>query len=98
MAHDVKLTTAWVCEDCLMAENGYETPNAECEPFGLATADEVWTAGLTWDEHENDCPNRAAESWVDDCECERREFSWTACDACGSHLGGSRHAYTVWGE
>jgi hypothetical protein len=30
----------------------------------------------------------------DDCGCERREFSWSRCDGCGSHLGGAREALT----
>ena len=28
----------------------------------------------------------------------RNEFSWSACDACGSHLGGSRTRFAVWTE
>lgn len=28
--------------------------------------------------------------------CETQEFSWRGCDICGSHLGGSRHAFTGW--
>lgn len=27
-----------------------------------------------------------------ECECEQNSFSWSACDVCGSNLGGSRDA------
>lgn len=35
-----------------------------------------------------------------DCniDCENDEFSWSQCEGCGSTLGGSRHAMTVWEE
>jgi hypothetical protein len=29
-------------------------------------------------------------------ECERLSFSWSACDVCGSSLGGERAAVTFW--
>ena len=29
-------------------------------------------------------------------EGEVRDFDWSACDGCGSPLGGERHAVTVW--
>jgi len=30
------------------------------------------------------------------CDCEKRDFSWSPCDGCGSNLGGDRHAFTIW--
>jgi hypothetical protein len=32
----------------------------------------------------------------DECDCERREFSTSRCDGCGSFLHGSRYAFTLW--
>jgi hypothetical protein len=31
-----------------------------------------------------------------ECECERNTFSWSACDVCGSNLGGARDAVVFW--
>lgn len=31
-----------------------------------------------------------------ECDCDRLEFSWSSCDACGSNLGGDRHAFIIW--
>jgi hypothetical protein len=31
-----------------------------------------------------------------ECECETDSFSWSACDVCGSNLGGQRHAVSFW--
>jgi hypothetical protein len=31
-----------------------------------------------------------------ECECETDSFSWSACDVCGSNLGGERHAVSFW--
>ena len=88
--------TLWVCEDCVYAEQGLETGSTpDREPWGLLSDDDVATYGLVWAEHAEDCPNRAAAEWVDECECERQGFSWSACHACGSQLGGSRTAYTL---
>jgi hypothetical protein len=47
-------------------------------------------------EHAEGCVNGPDGTRDDDCDCETREFSWSSCDACGSHLGGTRHAYTCW--
>lgn len=41
--------------------------------------------------HEEGCTNDGSE----DCGCETREFSWSQCGTCGSTLGGSRHAVTL---
>lgn len=80
----------------MFAHEYAETPeNADCEPWGEIPTAKV-AMGL-------DCgiPNH----WEDDSDdhyenCERQDFSWSSCDGCGSTLGGTRHAYTVfnWGE
>lgn len=89
----------WVCVDCLMADANGET----LDDMTAERAAELWqniperaavSMGLLWDEHADDCPNRAAGEWVHECECEQDSFSWHPCDACGSRLGGYRHAYT----
>lgn len=100
MSTDMRETyTYWVCEDCYMGSQGYadesdRTPDREHMSLVPETA-EV-TAGL-WP-HEDDCPNVENGEWIGstDCECERIEFTWSSCDGCGSHLGGSRNALTVW--
>ena len=97
--------TIWVCTDC-----NQHAANGECgscpehngdlsphdrEPLGLLKDQEA-SLGLTREEHtcgkEND-PDDEAE-----CECEQQTFSWSACEGCGSTLGGSRDAMTVWRE
>lgn len=86
----------WVCDDCMLArECGEPTEYCDREPWGeIPTADVE--AGL-------DCgiPNHHWECADDHYEnCEQQDFSWSRCDGCGSTLGGTRHAYTVfnWGE
>ena len=89
--------TGWACVDCLILLANGDVP-AEM------TADEIteWqsridastdgfnvTLGMLRDSHE--CPEG-----TDECECETRTFSWSACDVCGSNLGGERHAVSFW--
>ena len=97
--------TLWVCLDCRDSEaSGEEQLDDNDEPI------ETWTKvdndlsiqhvtpGLIAEEHLDNCPNFEGGDYVghDDEPCEDQEFSWTPCDGCGSHLGGSRHAYTAW--
>lgn len=92
--------TLWVCVDCLMMAANDEAPTdpqeGQPEPWAIENATDV-TMGLIGTEHE--CTEKGTE-WAhgvaDDCDCETREFSWSPCDACGSTLGGSRHAFTWW--
>lgn len=92
-------TTYWVCLDCYFTHHGVredETP-PDCEPLSLIPEKAKVTAGLLLKEHAEDCPNRLAGCWDDvECDCERMTFTWSSCDGCGSHLGGSREALTVW--
>lgn len=85
-------TTYWVCEDCLMAQAGYDEHELgrafECDPLNLIPADAVVTDGLLREEH--DCDGEP------ECDCETVDFSRSSCDGCGSHLAGSRYALTVW--
>lgn len=96
--------TIWVCTDCLMvAANGeLPDPEPECEPWSKLEGEFV-TMGLVAEEHNEDCPNVDHETgeWlgIGDCTgCETQDFSWSNCEGCGSHLGGSRHAFTLWLE
>lgn len=90
------LCTLWVCSDCLLARESEGTEHPDREPWGEIPEGHTVTAGLLWEEHADDCANRAAGTWVAECECERQTFSWASCDTCGSTLGGERHAYALW--
>lgn len=80
----------WVCRDCLCAyANGedYHEPG-QPEPWTLHPDTRTVSMGIVGREHT--CGP------TPDCDCERREFSKTACDGCGSALAGERHAFTLW--
>lgn len=97
--------TLWACTDCYFAAvnddySGIE--GAEREQEVRAAIERVGdiTPGLDYSQHADDCDvtrdyleGVAGES---ECECEHVTFSWTPCDICLSHLGGSRHAFTIW--
>lgn len=86
-------TTYWVCVDCYETHHGVREdwrPAPDREPLNLIPEDAEVTTGLLWGEHAEDCPNRA------ECDCEHDTFSWSPCDGCGSTLGGTRDALTVW--
>lgn len=94
-------TTYWVCVDCYAVQTGtnedWELQNIrpDREPLSRIPETATVTEGLLSEEHDEGCPNRP--EWVgDECYCERREFTWAPCDGCGSTLGGSREALTVW--
>jgi hypothetical protein len=93
----------WACSDCTMLLANGETPPewGEDETASwLAEIDrraegtEHATLGRLVSEDGCDC-----ETWHSDQHresCERRDFSWSSCDVCGSTLGGSREAVTFW--
>lgn len=101
----------WVCVDCYAAANGVleeqEDYTPDREPLSLIDdwAQGSMFPGLPAEEHSEDCP-----VWLGDpsradvpvreaeCDCERISFAWAPCDGCGSTLGGSREALTVWDE
>ena len=89
----------WVCIDCMIArENGELPPDRPAdlpEVWSLLLSTEV-TAGMAWARHAKGCPNRAADGYVTDCDCERDDFSTHPCDGCGDTHHGERHAYTWW--
>lgn len=101
----IPVTTWWVCDCCLFARESEGCHDHEHDPY------EPWevldrkgyesysvTAGMAWDEHL--CGQDAAldSHEREECYCEERDFSTRSCDGCGSHLAGTRHAYTLWQE
>lgn len=89
----------WCCVDCLMLEaNGETNPDWDEEQTEsyLARVEEAghWTLGRLLGQNGCEC-----EDWDTDQHregCERKEFSWSWCDVCGSKLGGERAAVTFW--
>jgi hypothetical protein len=87
----------YVCVDCAMViangENEYPSPEAEAEhDEGMARhmGDHVVTLGHVFTEDEQRQWDAGEEVNQD------LEFSWRQCGGCGSNLGGSRHAATLW--
>jgi hypothetical protein len=90
--------TMWVCVDCLMARESEPPESPDREPWGLDPSVDV-TLGLLSTEHDTPCGSfdgPDGDFLGGECECETHDFSWQPCDGCGSTLGGSRHAYTMW--
>lgn len=91
----------WVCTDCmvLLANGEPPTEPTDCEPLNLFRDNDGISrvsVGMTWADHDDECPNRQAEALVTECSCEHDTFSCQHCDGCGSHLGGERFAATLW--
>lgn len=85
-------TTIWVCDDCMIAHH-YPGENESTGEEWRNYSDGSITAGILCDKGED-------HYWEDEEDhsenCERQDFSWSRCDGCGSTLGGSRYAFTVW--
>ena len=89
--------TIWVCVDCffehhLPGENAEATGEEWCN-YPDAKMGDI-TAGILCDRADDDY--HMCESAEHSEECETISFSWSRCDACGSTLGGTRHAFTIW--
>lgn len=88
--------TIWVCTDCML-EHHYpgemEGTGEEWRNYPNAKLGSI-TAGILCDRRDDDY--HLYESDEHSEECETLTFSWFRCDGCGSTLGGSRHAFTVW--
>lgn len=85
--------TLWVCIDCTqLAVNG-ELPTDPQEgeplPWALEPTLDVTPGIMTHDDY---CTDAHGE----ECDCDRMSFSWRACEACGSNLGGERQAFVWW--
>ena len=102
MAANRESYPVWVCVDCYYVHHGIaddEPSEPNVEPLSLIPQDADVTSGLVEEEHDDDCPNFDEDGeWLGayDEPCERIEFSWSACEGCGSRLGGARFALTVW--
>ena len=91
----------WVCLHCFIhLVNGDCTEPDTCTPGSEDENDPLHefggmhvTSGMLPEHHE--CGRENGEG-VDECDCEEQSFSWSACDGCGSNLGGERHAVTGW--
>ena len=85
--------TLWVCIDCCLARecNG-PTEDADREPWGLFDDTYEIGRGLPEAGHVADCTGDERLNGY--CACEHVDFSMSDCDACGSSLGGERHAYS----
>lgn len=104
--------TLWVCTTCFFAyhEGDYnQKPDDDVQPwalYDLSDGSPTLTArgissGLMASEHADDCAFRTSDGQEDctwDGECEQITFSRSRCDACGTHLAGTRHAMTEFYE
>lgn len=91
--------TGWVCTDCVHLEANGEMPpewdRAEAEAWlERVEASGDWSLGMMLGE--DGCEHSEDEYAEHAEQCERVEFSWSACDSCGSRLGGAREAATFW--
>lgn len=91
-----------ICGDCL-----HHLANGECgncheehdrEPLCIIPETDNVTLGLLQEDHAEGCEFKAAGVYSagHECDCENLGFSWQACDACGSTLGGDRFAAVGW--
>ena len=98
---DAIVCDMWVCQCCMLSHaNGECCADDEHGGDGIAPWSEVnylagytVTMGMLDEEHECHDDNGTRP---DECDCERREFSKSRCDGCGSWLHGSRYAFTLW--
>lgn len=96
--------TVWVCVDCYFEHHGVLEPESLDPGIDrdslLSLIDDAEVTSGRWP-HEPGCPNVSdTGEWLGttDCDCDRIEFTWSRCEGCGSTLGGSREALTVWYE
>lgn len=103
---DEYVCSGWACQDCLIL-----LANGEAPPEMTETEVKAWqaeidrrnagynlTLGMVREEHSctADFGGQTAGEAGSECDCETQSFSWSACDVCGSNLGGSRHAVSFW--
>lgn len=95
---DTIIGTIWVCVDCLLTHaNGECGESPDREPLSLIGDGYSVTLGMLVEEHDDLCRvGYIGDSDTYECECDRREFSRSGCEGCGSNLDGERHALTLW--
>jgi len=106
MATDEYTCSGWACTDCLFLLANGETPADWSAAHVTAWQAEIdtrnagyrITLGLLRSEHSctDDFDGQTAGEAGSECDCETESFSWSACDVCGSNLGGERHAVSFW--
>lgn len=97
--------TVWVCTCCMLTHANGECCELEhgvvddTMPLELLDRCEI-AMGMDYEEHSAQClrhPSNVApvpHDYV--CDCDTNPFSWSACEGCGSNLGGERYAMTIW--
>jgi hypothetical protein len=68
------------------------------EPLSEIPEGHSVTAGMSPEDHTEDCPNRTEGSETVECECGVNPFSTYPCHACGSSLHGEREMMTLWDD
>jgi hypothetical protein len=102
---DTFVCAGWACTDCIILIANGETPpeltGDEADAWLAAVSDRNAgyhvAPGMFREDHA--CTDEAGRTAGDnggDCDCETLAFTWSACDVCGSNLGGERHAVTFW--
>ena len=89
--------TLWICTDCLcLHANGEYDPERPAElpePLSLIPASADLSAGLLAEHHAHDCEPQTRDA--DRCDCVTIPHATRACDGCGDHHHGRRHAMTL---
>lgn len=105
MSIDTESVVIWVCTCCMFREALGECCADDIhagdsrEPLSAIGPGDSVTLGMGWQEHHEQCEaytTKGTPASDYECDCERRPFSWSACEGCGSRLGGERHAMTLW--
>lgn len=98
----IETCTIWVCVCCMLVHANGECCDQEHgdvdypEPLSAIAPEDNITAGMFEHEHAADCLFNQQNPEYQECDCETTNFSWSFCEGCGSTLGGSRHAMTLW--
>lgn len=87
-------TPVWVCECCYLA---HHYPDVECDscnhskPLLGALDPDADYSDWTYD-----WSDPMSAEWIEKWGDGKREFSWSRCDGCHSHVGGSRYRLAEW--
>lgn len=108
MGHTMTGYTIAICQDCVSLLANGEVTDGNGDDVSLAHGQDI---DVLWGNTEitlghlhkgEDCPDcHCSEDPEQTCEdfdneCEHGWFSWSACDGCGSNLGGTRSYATAW--